>query len=114
MKNSYKIVVVAFPFIEKPKLIKKRPVLVLTSPTGKHKLIIVSSITTNTKEVLVSDILLEKNKDYFPKTGLIYDSKIELHKLFTVGLDQIEGEIGLLSQEKNQEVQNKLRQFFQI
>ena len=77
---------------------KIRPVLCLTNPIGKHDHVIVSFITSNTEEVLSSEIIIHEESLSFIPSGLKKSSKICLHKLITIPIDSSKRELGSLSE----------------
>lgn len=107
-----KIVRVDFPCLDNPKKFKARPVLCLTKPIGRHKLVVVSYITTSREENLPSDVHLESNKSYFKKTGLVFDSTIKLHKITTISWGSVKCEVGIIPADKKSEVRQKLKKLF--
>lgn len=110
----YKIFLVNFPFIDDPRQTKTRPAICLTKPIGKHKIIVIAFITTQIDEVLESDFLLDTKDKEFTQTGLKYTSVIRLHKLTSIPLENVEGEIGSLPFEWKDEIQSKLKSLFQL
>ena len=110
----FKIVSVNFPFLENPQTTKARPALCLTKPTGKHYIVIVAFITTQTDEVLPTDVRLAPEERAFHTTGLKRASLIRLHKLTSVTLASIQGEIGTLSTAWERDVKTKLQQLFNL
>jgi len=111
---SYNILTTNFPFIEDPLRSKKRPALAITKAVGPHQLVVVAFITTNLNRTEPTDILLEKKESYFSHTGLSHSSIIQLHKLFTLPVNQLQDNIGMLSPLKSKEVQKKLKTLFKI
>lgn len=110
----YKIFLVNFPFLDDPQQTKKRPALCLTKPRGIHQIIIIAFITTQMDEILDTDILLDTKEKIFAQTGLKFSSLIRLHKLTSIPLENVEGEIGVLSEKKRKEIKSKLETMFQI
>ena len=112
--TSYNIVTTDFPFLEKPSNTKKRPALVLTKSVGPYGLVIVAFITSNIDLCEPTDIIIEQGQNEFSRTGLTKTSLIQLHKLFTLPLSELHDNIGSLSPEKSNEVQQKLKILFNL
>jgi len=110
MNLLHKIILGDFPFIDDQTRSKRRPVLVLSEPKGRHKTIIISFITTNVSEITDTDILLEKS----PITGLLLPSVIKLHKLASMELTNAKGIIGDLPKLKEAELERKLKKIFSL
>lgn len=109
-----KIVRVDFPYLDNPKKFKARPVLCLTKPVGRYKLLVISYITTKLDEKLPSDVHLDSKKPYFAKTGLKFSSVIKLHKITTISLGSIKCDVGTLPSDKKSEIRQKLKKFFNL
>ncbi len=109
-----RIVSVNFPYIDQPRRKKIRPALCLTTPQGKYNIIVVAYITTKLDENLSTDILLDSKETAFARTGLKHTSFIRIHKLYSIGTDEITGEVGVLTTKLEREVKRKLRNLFDI
>ena len=109
-----KILSVDFPFLDDSEKVKNCPVLCLTKPTGRYKLILISYITTKTEEQLQSDIVVDSQKSYFNKTGLSYTSIIKLHKITTISAVSVKGEAGSLPPKLEGEIKRKLKKLLEL
>lgn len=110
----YQIVKFVFPFAEDFDKGKPRPSLIISPSFGKHNHTILAYITTNKKEILDTDIIINSSKDYFSMTGLHSDSIIKLHRLITVVPSHIPEVIGILPDELIKELRTKLKLVFQL
>ena len=111
METFYKIVLVDFPFLENPSVAKKRPAITLSKAFGKHNLVVVAFISTNIKEVLDIDILLQNS--YF-EMGLLQPSIIKMNKLASIPLQNIYEQIGEVPDSIFCDIQKKLKQIFNL
>lgn len=105
----YKIFLADFPFTENSTQ-KSRPVLQLTKPQGKYKIIIAAYITSMKVQPLIGDVIL----DDLTGTGLTKKSTIRLFKLANFAASSLRGEIGVLPKNKIPEVQRELKKLFQV
>jgi len=110
----FNIVKVDFPYLDNPNKFKSRPVLCLTKLTGKHKLLVVSYITTKLDEKLPSDVRLDSKAPYFKNTGLVFNSVIKLHKITTIDFGSIKCTVGTLTAAKKTEIRQKLKRLFNL
>ena len=110
----YQIVKFLFPFADNFAKAKPRPALIISPAFGKYKQIILAYITTDSQDLLETDILLESSKQYFFSTGLNTDSVVKLHRLITVTPPQIGESIGFLPDEFIVELKKKLTSVFQL
>ena len=109
-----KILSVNFPFIDNPNKFKKRPVVCLTKPLGKHKIIVIAYITSKVEHIEETDILIDKNKRYFSDVGIKFTSLIRLSKVTSIHLNSIEKEIGILPKELENQMKYILKKMFNI
>ncbi len=100
----YKIFLANFPFTESLSQ-KSRPVLQLSQPQGRYKIIIAAYITSRKVQPLDGDVILDKLKG----TGLTKKSTIRLFKLTNFESSNLRGEIGILPKSKILEVRKKLK-----
>jgi PemK-like, MazF-like toxin of type II toxin-antitoxin system len=107
-----KILSVDFPFLDEPDQAKTRPGVALTKPLSKYNIIIVAYITSHLDDVLPTDIVLHLNEEGYRNTGLTKSSCIKLHKLASVVMGRVHGELGMLPEEYEIKVKEKLRQLF--
>ncbi len=105
----YKIFLVDFPFTENSSQ-KSRPVLQLSLPQGRYKIIIAAYITSREVQPLDGDVILDKLKG----TGLTKKSTIRLFKLANFESSSLRGEIGVLPKDKVLEVRKKLKKLLQF
>lgn len=109
-----KIVLVPFPFDDLSSS-KLRPAICLTNPIGPHRHVVLAFITSQIPDdVLETDIVLKSDRKNFSKTGLHVSSTIRLHRLMTVTTSIIQRELGRLSPEMEAEVNQKLRELFNL
>jgi mRNA interferase MazF len=113
-KHMYQIVNFPFPFADNFDKAKPRPCLVISPAFGKHSQIILAYITTDSKNVLDTDILIDPSEHYFTATGLYVRSVIKLHRMITVTPSQIKESIGVLPDELIPELKMKLGKIFQL
>jgi mRNA-degrading endonuclease toxin of MazEF toxin-antitoxin module len=109
-----KIVIADFPYIDDLDEYRKRPAVCLTKPIGKYNIVVVAFITTNTKEGLPTDIIVDAKDAAFPATKLHTTSCIKVNKLVSVPLAKLQGEIGALPPKWEKEVRDKLRLLFNL
>lgn len=110
----YELVSVIYPFTDAPEKGKLRPGFILSPPFGKHRQVVVAYVTTQTKNQLATDILLEPAQPYFPSTGLKRKSLIKLHRLSTFQPTSLRVGEGSLPDEIIVEVKEKLRKVFRL
>ena len=110
----YRIVGARFPYLDKFPQSKGLPVLIITEKIGPYSLVVVAYITTNIDVCEITDVTIEQGQKEFDRTGLTRTSIIQLHKLFTLSINEIYDDIGSLNHAKSKEVQQKLRMLFHI
>lgn len=110
----YKIATANFPFVDAPAKTMRTPVVVLTKARGMHSTVIVAYITTNTDEILDSDIILNKELPGFKDTGLLHTSLIRLHKVTSLSLRDIEYEIGVTPDSITFKIIETLQRLFRL
>jgi len=109
----YQSVKVTFPFADNIDKGKPRPALVISPSFGKHNQIIVAYITSNVKDKLTTDVVIDVKEKNFHLTGLRSPSVIKLHRLITVTPERL-GLIGNLPKKYVHEVKEKLLKIFQL
>jgi mRNA interferase MazF len=109
-----KLVRIDFPLLDKPGKVKNRPAVCLTKPIGRYNLVIVAPLSSKTSEILDTGITLVQTAHAFAMTGLSTTSVIQLHKLMCISEKRLQGEIGTLSAEWEDEVREKLRRLFAL
>jgi len=106
-----KIVLIPFPFTDLT-VAKLRPALVIYE--GEED-VVVASISSKIPFVPSEiDVLITKNDANFSKTGLKVDSVLKLDKIATVLKSLIVGELGELTEELQQEVNQKIKKMMEI
>jgi mRNA interferase MazF len=109
-----KIVLVPFPFDDLLST-KVRPALCLTEPIGIHNHIVLAFISSQiSTNALETDVIIEPNHADFSATGLRISSILKLNRLMTVSKTLIKRELGQLSPALQSEVDQKLRQLFEL
>ena len=109
-----KIVLVPFPF-DDLSATKMRPAACLTDPVGPHRHVVLAFITSSPPAYLLdTDILLDHRDPSFQATGLRVSSTLQVHRLLTVSTAIIVRELGMLSSELQDDVENTLRRLFQL
>lgn len=106
-----KIVLMPFPFTDLT-VAKLRPALVIYE--GEEDVVVAfisSKIPSVPSEI---DALITKNRANFSKTGLKVDSVLKLYKIATVLKSLIVGELGELTEELKQEVNQKIKKMMEI
>jgi mRNA interferase MazF len=112
IKNS--IVLVPFPF-DDYSASKVRPAICLTSEIGKHHHIIIAFITSKIPDEYVeSDLVIKKDSELSPGTGLLVDSVIRLHKIVTIPSSLIKRKLGTINKSLEIEVEKKIKTLFEI
>ncbi|HUD45119.1 MAG TPA: type II toxin-antitoxin system PemK/MazF family toxin [Patescibacteria group bacterium] len=110
----YQIVKFLFPFADDFEKTKPRPSLVISPSFSKYNHTILAYITTDSDEVLETDIILDSTLPDFSSTGLHSLSVIKLHRLITTTPSQIGKVIGVLPEEVIPELKKKLMKVFQL
>ena len=110
----YQIVKFLFPFADHFDKAKPRPSLIISPSFGKHKQIILAYITTNSEDILETDIILDPAMSTFSSTGLNSLSVIKPHRLMTTTPSQIGEVMGVLPNEIIPELKEKLVKVFQL
>ena len=108
------IVLVPFPFDDFSNT-KVRPAVCLTGEIGIYNHVIIAFISSKIpNEILPSDIIIKVDAISNSGTGLIIDSVIRLHKLVTIPKTLIKRKLGVLNNDVNNEVQERLKDLFGI
>ena len=111
-KNN--VVLVPFPF-DGLSSTKVRPAVCLTEPIGPHLHVILAFITSRVfAEPLATDFELGSGDPDFALTGLRISSTLQLHRLMTVSTALIRRELGQLSPRMQSEVNNRLKDLFDL
>ena len=104
-----KIVLIHFPFTDLSAA-KLRPALVIHE---SDKDVVVAFISSKvTKYILDSDLLIPSTHPSFSGTGLKVASVIKFDKVATIAKDLIEGEIGTIDRQLEEECNSKLSRIF--
>jgi mRNA interferase MazF len=107
-----KVVLVPFPFDDLTGT-KVRPAVCLTNTIGEHRHVVLAFITSqDPPNFLPSDIVFDPASADFSTTGLRRRSVLRLHRLLTVGDTMIARQLGTLSANQQQQVENALRIVF--
>lgn len=110
----YQLVKFVFPFADDFDKGKPRPSLVISPSFGVHQHLILAYITTDTEDLLETDIFLDPSKLYFEHTGLNVPSVLKLHRLITTAPSQLGKIIGTFPEELIPELKKKLKKVFQL
>ena len=112
--TKYKVVLVPFPF-DDLSVSKVRPAVCLTDPIGPHRHVILAFITSRVPaSLLATDLVIGSSDPDFELTGLRVSSTLQLHRLMTATTDLIRRELGLLSPEMQERVNEGLRNLFDL
>jgi mRNA interferase MazF len=110
LKNT--IVLVPFPF-DDFSVSKVRPALCLTSEIGKYNHVIIAFISSKIPDDLIdSDLIVKKQSENTPGTGLSVDSVIRLHKIVTIPKSLIKRKLGTISKPIEIEIRKKISKLF--
>ena len=111
---KYKVVLLPFPFDDLSS-IKVRPAVCLTEPIGLHQHIILGFITSRIPVTpQPTDLIIDARDPNFSQTGLHVSSALRLHRLMTVATSLIRRELGQLSPQMQSQVNERLRQLFNL
>jgi mRNA interferase MazF len=107
-----RIVLVPFPFDDMTAS-KMRPAVCLTDPIGPYRHVVVAFISSQMPvDVVVTDVVLDPQREDFGATGLRVASVLRLHRLVTLTTTLIRRDMGKLSQAWQAEVHQKLAVLF--
>jgi len=106
-----KIVLIPVPYTDLTAA-KLRPALVIFE--GKQDLIVAAITTTMYNMLPWLDVVIKMEDPEFSKTGLKATSVLKLTKISTVRKDLAEGELGEIDGDLRYEVNQKMRQIFEI
>lgn len=106
-----KIVLVPFPFTDLTAS-KLRPALVIYESDRDVVISFISSkVPPKPSKV---EVLVNKDRSGFKKTGLKVDSVIKLDKVATILKDLVVGELGEIDEELKQEINRKLKKIMHL
>lgn len=109
-----KAVLVPFPFDDLTGT-KVRPAVCLTNTIGEHRHVVLAFITSqDPPDILPSDVVFDPTSNDFASTGLRRRSVLRLHRLLTVADTMIARQLGTLSADQQQEIDNALRAVFEL
>jgi mRNA interferase MazF len=109
-----KVVLVPFPFDDLSSA-KVRPAVCLTNPVGPHRHVVLAFITSRIPTTLTdSDIVIDVQEPEVQDTGLHVSSTLRLHRLMTVTTSIIQRELGALPPHLLSQVEEKLRDLFEL
>jgi mRNA-degrading endonuclease toxin of MazEF toxin-antitoxin module len=110
--KRYEIVLIDFPFVDKPWESKKRPCVLLSHPKGEHGIVVIEYITS--KEVISKisddDILIKPDT----QNNLTKDSVVQVYKLASVMENVIIASVGTLSEKDSQKIEKSLSGLFEL
>ena len=111
---KHKIVTVPFPFDDLSST-KMRPAVCLTDEIKPYNHIVLAFITSKiSPNPTDTDFVIDSNDADFAQTGLKVSSTVRLHRLMTVSKRIIKRELGELSNNQQQEIDDRLRKLFHI
>lgn len=112
--NKGDIVLVPFPF-DDLSTTKVRPALCLTKSVAPHNHIVLAFISSKVPDELSgSDYLIDKETDWFEKTGLKVRSVVKLHRLITVTSTYVKNRLGAFPLDKWKAIEKRLLHTFEI
>jgi mRNA-degrading endonuclease toxin of MazEF toxin-antitoxin module len=110
--KRYEIVLIDFPFVDKPWVSKKLPCVLLSHPKGEHGIVVIAYITS--KEVISKisddDILIKPDT----QNNLTKDSVVQVYKLASVMENVIIASVGTLSEKDSEKVKKNLQKLFKL
>ena len=101
----YGIYTAEFPYLDSGKF-KKRPVIVVSKPVGKHNVVAIIPLSSKDKREPV-DVIINDWK----VSGLLRPSVTRVHRLTTILQADLLAEIGLLSEGDVLELRDAIRGF---
>jgi len=105
---------VPFPF-DDLSITKVRPASCLTDPIGTYRHLVLAFITsTIPADLMETDFVIDSTHADFRMTGLRASSTLRLHRLMTVTASLIERELGSISSDVQNKVDEKLRKLFKL
>ena len=108
-----KVVLVAFPFDDLVSE-KARPAICLTEQLGAHRHIVLAFVTSRQPDnPLDTDIVLDPGDPDFAQTGLHVRSTVRAHRLLTISSRLIKRELGSLSPQRQELVNQAVRRLFE-
>lgn len=111
---KYKIVLVPFPFDDLSGQ-KVRPAVCLTNKIHPFDHIVAAFITSRVSQnPSDTDLVIDAADSDFANTGLKVSSTIKLHRLITITNKIVKRELGELSQNQQNEIEERLRNLFDI
>lgn len=107
-----KVVLVPFPF-DDLSATKVRPAVCLTNPIGSYRHVVLAFITSQIPaDLLETDIVLDSNHPDFANAGLRKPSTLRLHQVMTAKTSLILRELGVLSDDTQAQISQKLCSLF--
>ena len=111
---KYKIVLVPFPF-DDLSANKVRPAVCLTNEIQPYGHVVLAFITSRvSSNPSDTDFVIDTKDTDFANTGLKTSSMIHLHRLMTISRAIIRRELGELSKNQQEEIENRLRKLFEL
>jgi mRNA interferase MazF len=112
--TKHKVVLVPFPFDDLSST-KVRPAVCLTDLIGPHGHLILAFITSRIPtSPLDTDLVIDSSDLDFASTGLRVSSTLQLHRLMTGTKSLLQRELGALSPAMQTQVQDRLRNLFDL
>ena len=115
--KKWDVVLLAYPFTDLSGA-KVRPAIVLSpnseSQSSTCEDAVFLLITTNTTRQSAFDFVLARTHPDFQMTGLRADSAIRVNKIWTLKKVLVRQTLGTLSKSLQVEVENRLRDFFEL
>ena len=110
----YRVILVPFPFDDLTGS-KVRPAVCLTGAVGAHRHVVLAFITSVVPPQLeATDLLLNPGSADFARTGLRVRSALRLHRIVTISATIIQRQLGVLTPNLQNQVQQRLRTLFAI
>ena len=112
--TKHRVVLVQFPFDDFSGA-KVRQAVCLTEPIGPHQHLILAFVTSRVPaSPLNTDLVIDSSDADFAATGLRVSSTLRLHRLMTVPRALLRRELGVLSPAKQAQLQERLRELFEL
>ena len=99
----YDIYTAAFPYLDSGK-VKKRPVIVVSKPVGKHQVVAVVPVSSKNKRETI-DVIITGWKP----SGLLLPSAARVHRLTAILRVDLLAQVGSLSKSDVDQLQGALR-----
>jgi mRNA interferase MazF len=110
---KHKIVLVPFPF-DDLSATKVLPAVCLTDEIRPYGHVVLAFITSQVSDPAATDLIIRENDADFAVTGLKVSSAVRLHRLMTISKSVVKRQLGQLSPQQTNSVNQRLRQLFQL